>query len=125
MKQQNRLSTAQEEEFDGFMQKWQRLLNLGDWRIERAKTKTTTRMAKVWIYYEDRLASFATGDFGSMAITAQSLESTAAHECLHILVAELTNTANTEATADVQMAAEHRVVVTLEKLLCDLIAQRG
>lgn len=105
---------AQQEEFARYIVKWQRMLNLDDWRIEKG-TKRSKAMAEVSVSYADRLATYRIGTFGSTAITPESLETTALHELLHVLLADLNHCADAD-----KEAAEHRVVNTLEKLLMRL-----
>jgi hypothetical protein len=110
----NKLTPAHADEFENYIRKWQALLNLHDWRIERsARPAGKGTMADVHTSFEDRLAVYRLGrDFGPAEVTAHSLESTAAHELLHVLLKDLIH-----ATGKDRMAAEHRVVHTLERLL--------
>lgn len=108
------------EQFGAFMSQWQDRLNLRDWRVEPGgKPARRGLMATVTNSVADRLAVWRLGpDFGAVPVTAESLESTAKHECLHILLAELVELARCSTTSDDALAAaEHRVVITLEKLL--------
>lgn len=104
--------------FDQFVQKWQTTLSLGDWRIERGQKPAKNAMASVEFNQGARLAVYRLGDFGAEAITPQSLERTALHELLHILLHDLINAASDPRTSDDQMeAAEHRVINVLERVL--------
>lgn len=105
--------SSQSAEFDGYVKKWQRVLNLQDWRIEKGQ-KASRSMAEVTIQLPDRLAVYRIGNFGSETITPKSLEMTALHEVLHVFLAEITQG---NLTGDALMSAEHRIVNTLEKLL--------
>lgn len=109
----NRLTAADAKKFQGYIKKWQGLLNLQDWRVERSP-KTSKSMAEITLSLNDRLAIYKLGaDFGSTtAVTDHSLESTACHELLHVLLHELVN-----ATDQSLESVEHRVINTLEKLL--------
>jgi hypothetical protein len=109
-----KITTAHADEFEGYIRKWQALLNLQDWRIERSsKLASKGAMAEVHTSFEDRLAMYRLGrSFGESEVTPHSLESTAAHELLHVLLKDLIH-----ATGKDRMAAEHRVVHTLERLL--------
>jgi hypothetical protein len=102
--------------FDGFVQKWQARLNLGDWRIERGKKPAVGAMADVSFNEPARLATYRLGDFGGESITPESLEATAVHELCHVLLHDLIAAA--DARQDVE-AAEHRVVNVLERLLME------
>lgn len=105
--------STQSAEFDGYVKKWQRILNLQDWRIERS-SGAAKAMAEVLIEYPDRLATYKLGSFGSAQITPQTLEGTALHEVLHVLMADLVKG---KLKGDALVSAEHRIVNTLEKLL--------
>jgi hypothetical protein len=111
----NRPNDAQVAEFTAYLEKWQARLGLLDWRVERS-LKPTKMMATVTIDVEARLAAWRVGDFGAAAIDARSLETTALHEMLHVLLAELIDAArNGQPNLN---SAEHRVVNLLEKILC-------
>jgi hypothetical protein len=108
----NELSPADCDAFDGYVAKWQRLLNLSDWRIERAQKRSKRNMAEVTFDDEARLASYRIGvSFFSEEVTPDSLERTALHELLHILLHDL--------SVDWTESNEHRVVNLLEKLLME------
>lgn len=113
MTAKNRLTAADAKAFHGYIKKWQGLLNLHDWRVERS-AKTSKAMAEISMSLGDRLAVYRLGaDFGdSTPVTPHSLESTACHELLHVLLHELVN-----ASDDSLESIEHRVINTLEKLL--------
>lgn len=98
--------------FDGYVQKWQRLLNLSDWRIERAARRSKRAMAEVSFDKPARLATYRIGvSFGACEVTPDSLERTALHEVLHILLHD--------ALDEPGEASEHRVINVLEKLLME------
>lgn len=107
----NELTPAHCKEFDGYVLKWQRLLNLSDWRIERAPRRSKA-MAEVSFNDEARLATYRVGaNFGAEEVTPDSLERTALHELLHILLHDL--------SVNWTEANEHRVVNLLEKILME------
>lgn len=98
--------------FDGYMQKWQRILDLGSWRIERGSRRPKKNMAEVHFTDDAMLASYRVGmNFGAAAVTPDSLERTALHETLHVLLRKF----KMEQTD----ANEHEIVNVLEKLLMD------
>jgi hypothetical protein len=98
--------------------KWQALLNLQDWRIVRSPKQIRSAMSDISISVEDHCALYRLGkNFGDEEVNLQSLESTACHELLHVLLAELITMAQARVPDDVLMAMEHRIVITLEKLL--------
>lgn len=98
--------------FDQYVEKWQRLLNLADWRIERSNKRSKRSMAEVTFNKGARLAVYQIGlSFGSCAVDSDSLERTALHELLHVLLHDLAD--------DPTEATEHRVINVLEKLLME------
>ena len=98
--------------FDGYMHKWQRILGLTDWRIERSTRRPKKNMAEVHFTDDAMLASYRVGlSFGSAEVTPDSLERTALHETLHVLLRKF--------KMDQTDANEHEIVNVLEKLLMD------
>lgn len=99
--------------FDRYVAKWQKILNLSDWRIERAGQRAKKNMAEVIFDNGARLASYRIGlTFGPTEATLAALEATALHELLHVLLHDLI-----EAEPAALEGAEHRVINVLEKLL--------
>lgn len=114
----NKPNEQQAKDFDGFIQHWQRLLNLQDWRLERGIKPARGAMASVECDSPSRLAIYRLGDFGAEAITASSLSKTALHETLHVFLYELIQAAqDPKATPDQLESAEHRVINVLERVL--------
>ena len=104
--------------FDQCMIHWQEELSLGDWRIERGSKPAKGAMASVEFNHPARLATYRIGDFGAEKITTQTLKKTALHECLHILMHDLIQTATDRGSSDEEIeAAEHRVINVLERML--------
>jgi hypothetical protein len=98
--------------FDGYIKKWQQILNLESWRIERGRRRPKKNMAEVTCNDEAMLATYFIGaNFGSAEVTADSLERTALHELLHVLLRRF--------KLDQSEANEHEVVNLLEKLLME------
>ena len=117
-KAKNYPTPEQDAEFDGYVLKWQKALNLMDWRIERGPTRAKRAMANVALSHGDRMAVYRTGCFGQQEITPRVLESTALHEVVHVFVSEFRHlTAQEKTDPEVLESAEHRIVITLEKLL--------
>lgn len=116
-KRKNPVSEANAVVFDAYIFKWQQLLNLNDWRIERGSLSVKNAMASVEFNPPARLAIYRLGDFGHEQITHESLEHTAIHELLHVLLFDLIEVASGKSTNDEVESAEHRVVNVLEKLL--------
>lgn len=104
--------------FDQQMSYWQDKLCLGDWRIERGLKPAKGAMASVEFNQSARLATYRIGDFGAEKITPDSLKKTALHECLHVLMHDLIETATDRGSSPEQIeAAEHRVINVLERIL--------
>lgn len=104
--------------FDQCMARWQQQLHLGDWRIERGHRPAKNAMASVEFNAPARMAVYRLGDFGAEPITEQSLDDTALHESLHILLFDLVQTAQDKSAEPEQLeAAEHRVINVLERVL--------
>jgi hypothetical protein len=108
------------ERFEQFLLQWQEKLNLKDWRINLSPVRHKGVMAVVYkMDFEQRQATIRLGfDFGSDAVDDVSLEATALHELLHIMLCELMELAKEASTqGDPLRSAEHRVINTLERLL--------
>lgn len=99
-------------EFDGYVRKWQAILGLHAWRLERSARRPKGVMAEVGFCDEAMLATYRIGrSFGSTPVTSETLESTALHELLHVLLRRF--------RMDPTEANEHQVVNTLEKILME------
>jgi hypothetical protein len=100
------------------VKKWQLLLSLGDWRIEKGMKPAKAAMASVEFNDNARLAVYRLGDFGTEKITKESLDKTALHELLHILLHDLMCVATDPKSSDEDIEMqEHRVINLLENLL--------
>ena len=100
------------------VKKWQQVLNLGDWRIEKGLKPAKNAMASVEFNESARLATYRLGDFGAEKITKESLDQTALHELLHVFLHDLMTAAQDPRSNSEQLESEeHRVVNLLEKLL--------
>lgn len=100
-------------QFDAYVLKWQRLLNLEDWRVERGTRRPKRNMAEVTCNDPAMLATYFIGaNFGAEEVTPDSLERTALHELLHIRLRKF-KLEQTEAN-------EHEIVNVLEKLLMEI-----
>ena len=98
--------------------KWQQVLNLGDWRIEKGLKPAKNAMASVEFNEPARLATYRLGDFGAERISPESLSQTALHELLHVFLHDLITAAQDQKTSIEQLEKEeHRVVNLLEKIL--------
>ena len=100
------------------VKKWQQVLNLGDWRIEKGSKAAKEAMASVEFNQNARLATYRLGDFGAEKITQESLDQTALHELLHVFLHDLLMVATDPKSSDEDIEMqEHRVINLLEKLL--------
>jgi len=100
------------------VRKWQQVLSLGDWRIEKGMKPAKAAMASVEFNQTARLATYRLGDFGAEKITPDSLDKTALHELLHIFLHDLMCTATDPKSSDEDIEMqEHRVINLLENLL--------
>jgi len=100
------------------VKKWQQVLSLGDWRIERGSKPAKAAMASVEFNPAARLATYRLGDFGAEKITPESLDQTALHELLHVFLHDLMTVAqDPKSSQDEIEMQEHRVINLLEKLL--------
>jgi hypothetical protein len=113
------IPTPQDAEyFAQSVKKWQQVLSLGDWRIEKGIKPAKAAMASVEFNDAARLATYRLGDWGAEQITPSSLEKTALHELLHVFLHDLMVTATDPKTSDEQLEAqEHRIINLLEQLL--------
>ena len=100
------------------VRKWQQILSLCDWRIEKGSKPAKEAMASVEFNQTARLATYRLGDFGAEKITPDSLDKTALHELLHILLHDLMCVATDPKSSDEEIEMqEHRVINLLENLL--------
>jgi hypothetical protein len=100
------------------VRKWQQVLSLGDWRIEKGSKPAKAAMASVEFNTPARLATYRLGDFGAEKITPDSLDQTALHELLHVFLHDLMTVAqDPKSSQDEVEMQEHRVINLLEKLL--------
>jgi len=113
------IPTPQDAEyFAQSVKKWQQVLNLGDWRIEKGLKPAKAAMASVEFNDAARLATYRLGDFGAEKITPDSLDRTALHELLHIFLYDLLYVAADRQASDEQREKEeHRIINLLEHLL--------
>jgi len=100
------------------VKKWQQILHLGDWRIEKGIKPAKQAMASVEFNDNARLAVYRLGDFGAEKITPESLDRTALHELLHVFLHDLMIVAIDPKSSDddIEMQ-EHRVINLLENIL--------
>jgi len=113
------IPTQQDAElFAQSVKKWQQVLSLGDWRIEKGMKPAKEAMASVEFNQAARLATYRLGDFGAEKITPESIDKTALHELLHVFLHDLMCTATDPKSSDEEIEMqEHRVINLLENLL--------
>ena len=113
------IPTPQDAEiFAKSVKKYQLLLSLGDWRIEKGSKPAKAAMASVEFNASARLATYRLGDFGAEKITPESLDKTALHELLHIFLHDLMSVAqDPKSSQDEIEMQEHRVINLLENLI--------
>jgi len=113
------IPTQQDAElFAQSVKKWQQVLSLGDWRIEKGVKPAKNAMASVEFNESARLATYRLGDFGAEKITPESLDKTALHELLHIFLHDLMCVATDPKSSDEDIEMqEHRVINLLENLI--------
>lgn len=117
----NRPTPEQVQQFDGYIQHWQEVLNLKDWRLERGTRIEKDAMASVQCDNTARLAVYRIGHFGATPITPESLSLTALHEVLHVFLFDLIAAAQDRgATPEALEVAEHRVINVLERVLGEM-----
>ena len=111
-------STEDAKLFAQSVKKWQQVLSLGDWRIEKGIKPAKAAMASVEFTPAARLAVYRLGDFGAEKITPESIDQTALHELLHVFLHDLMTVAqDPKSSQDEIEMQEHRVINLLEKLL--------
>jgi hypothetical protein len=115
---QNIPTTEDAKLFAESVKKWQQVLSLGDWRIEKGLKPAKAAMASVEFNQGARLATYRLGDFGAEKITPDSLDKTALHELLHIFLHDLMAVATDPKSSEEEIEMqEHRVINLLENLL--------
>lgn len=118
---QNPVLPEHRAKFQVYLTKWQKLLNLGDWRINLSAVPCTKNMAEV--YKSDLLSRSATIRLGttfgpSTEVTDYNLEATAVHELLHISnIPMLAKAREPDAEDDAVGTLEHAQINVLEILL--------
>jgi len=99
------------------VKKWQDILSLGDWRIEKGLKPAKQAMASVEFNEGARLATYRLGDFGA-EINDEILDATALHEVLHVFLHDLMAAAQDPKSSIEEIEKqEHRIINRLEQLL--------
>lgn len=96
------------------------ILNLKNWRIEVSdKPAAKGCFSDVSVSLPDRAACIRIGkDWQTKEITNKLIREIAVHEVLHVLLSEVISAASNRDTAATE-AAEHSVILTLEKILAE------
>jgi hypothetical protein len=116
----NPVTPSDADAFALLVHKWQRELNLMDWRIVQSPRRSKGAMGEIVKRdLPSRLAVYRIGEsFGAEPVTEKSVEQTVVHELLHVFLCELMEVSrNPHASEEDMEAAEHRVVHVLERLL--------
>jgi len=106
--------------FQDRVDRWAERLGLGDWDIRCAHTECVEVLAEVSINPVGRVASVALStDWGDLdEITRDTLDKTARHEVLHVVLADLVRYAeNRTQDEELRDTIEHAIVRRLEKAL--------
>ena len=113
------IPTTQDAEFFALcVKKWQSILHLGDWRIEKGLKPAKGAMASVEFNESARLATYRLGDFAAEEITHESLDATALHEVLHVFLHDLMAAAqDPKSSVEEVEKQEHRIINRLEQMI--------
>ena len=109
------------------VRKWQQVLNLGDWRIEKGLKPAKNAMASVEFNEGARLATYRLGDFGAEKITPESLDQTALHELLHVFLHDLMTVAQDPKSSQDEIEAQEQLMLWTKgggKVLPGLLKRR-
>lgn len=108
--------------FDGYVRKWQRMLNLIDWRIGvsvvPARGKVLANVGPPDLSSRTATIRLGAAWDENNPPTPQELEDTACHEVLHVFLHEMIAAHQDAAASDEDRASsEHRVI----QVLCNLM----
>jgi hypothetical protein len=111
------LTSEQRELAAKYLEEYQTLLNLRDWRIVLSDKKAQKgAMADVQISSEDHMASVRLGADWGEPVTDELISSTILHELLHVFLRPLMDACTARDERAIE-AAEHSAIVVLERLL--------
>jgi hypothetical protein len=111
------LSIEQRELAFKYLEEYQTLLNLRDWRITLSdKPAQKGTMADVRISHEDHLATVSLGADWGQPPTDEIIRQTLIHELLHVFLRPLMDACTARDERAIE-AAEHSAIVVLERLL--------
>jgi hypothetical protein len=118
----NEVTAEHAAKFAAFCSTWQERLGLMDWRLTVAE-KRAGRSVMAEVSAQDMVQRTVTirlgKSFDTVPVTDESLNETALHEMLHVLLKELIEVAKKDPEDDDLHSAEHRVINVLERLLAD------
>lgn len=114
----NVLTPDDAEAFWNALSRWQGELSLTDWRITQSPlpSRYMAEMNK-WDWKQRQVSCRLGLNWRSSPITPATIEQTAVHELLHVLLYPLIETVRGNASPDDIASAEHAVINTLERLL--------
>ena len=112
------LTQEQQEHFYRMIDKYQVILNLQNWRIERHSQKPQKgNLAEVHVSYPDRSAAvLLCTDWGEKEPTPSAIAEIAVHELLHVFLRTFEAAVQSRDPETVD-ASEHDIVIVLQKLL--------
>jgi hypothetical protein len=108
------------EAFWTYLRLWQNKLGLTGWRITRSPKPANGSLAEMskFDWRQQQVMCRLGLDWKATPITPASIEQTAVHELLHVLLHPLIEVAKTPGVDELSIAAaEHSVINTLEGLL--------
>ena len=114
------LTPEDAEAFWSYLRLWQNKLGLAGWRITRSPKAAKGSMAEMdkFDWRQQQVLCRLGLDWKSSPVTPVTLEQTAVHELLHVLLHPLIEVAKTPGVDELSIAAaEHTVINTLEGLL--------
>jgi len=111
--------------FQHYIDKWQPLLNLNDYRIDLV-SKRSNHMSEIEVASADRVATMYVGKhFGGDEVNHQTIESTVLHELLHLRNHDILIRAyHDREYTDAVEAAEHSTIYVFERLLMKLLGDK-
>lgn len=107
-------------EFERHLRRWQQKLGLSDWRIVLSPKPAKRVMAQMtnWDWQQRQVTCRLGPDWKSTPVNDFTIEQTAVHELLHVLLYELIEAAkNNQISVTDLGSVEHRVINVLEGLL--------
>jgi hypothetical protein len=114
------VTDADATEFAKCLRAWQVKLGLQDWRIVLSPIAAKKSMAEMdkWDWLQRQVTCRLGRDWKSTPVNSTTIEQTAVHELLHVLLFELIETARNPTSSHEDIGSvEHRVINTLEQLL--------